>query len=118
MGFKVLNVSLEALAILEPLCNNIGVENRHLYIDEYLKIEQEHTPFNLSQKIINYNDVNNKVIVEFDINKMSQQSFNVLLQLPDIIKESGEIGEFELDVFRVVIKDMRTYENDLIIAKK
>ena len=118
MGFKVLNVSLEAIAILEPLCNNIGIENRHLFIDEYLKIEQEHTPFNLSQKIINYNNINNKVIVEFDIKRMSQQSFNVLLQLPDIIKESGEIGEFELDVFKVTIKDMRTYENDLIIAKK
>jgi glycosyltransferase involved in cell wall biosynthesis len=118
IGFKVSNPSLEAIAILEPLCNNIGVENRHLYIDEYVRIEQEHTPFNLAHKIIEYNNVNNNVIVEFDIKRMSKQSFNVLLEIPQIIKESGEIGEFELDVFRVIIKDMTTYENDLIIANK
>lgn len=118
MGFKVQNVTLEKLAIIEPLANNVGITNRDQLLNEYLEVEQAHTPFNLSERIVHYDKINNNVIVEFDMQKMNQQSFNILLQLPDIIKESGEIGTFELDIFKVTISNMRTYEDRLIIAKK
>jgi hypothetical protein len=32
----------------------------------------------------------------------------------EIIKESGEIGSFELDIFRLNIKNMTEYQNNLI----
>jgi hypothetical protein len=37
-----------------------------------------------------------------------------LQQLPNIIKESGEIGTFELDVFKVVISHLEEYQDNLI----
>lgn len=118
IGFKVLNPSLEQLAVIEPLANNVGVTNRNDLIYKYLEVEQAHTPFDLSKRIVGYDDVNNNIIIEFDMSKMNQQSFNILLQLPDIIKESGEIGSFELDIFKVTIKDMKRYEDSLIKVSK
>lgn len=118
IGYKVKNASLEQLAIIEPLVNNVGIVNRGDLILEYIKVEQPHTPFDLSKRIIDYDKIDNNVIVEFDMNQMGKESFNVLLQLPDIIAQSGEIGEFKLDIFKVIIRSLNRYELDLIKANK
>ena len=31
-----------------------------------------------------------------------------------IIKDSGEIGEFEIDIFKVIISHLEEYQNNLI----
>ena len=53
-------------------------------------------------------------MVDFDARYFTQQSFNIIQNLSDIITESGEIGEFELDCFKIIIKDLTTYEKNLI----
>jgi len=123
IGLRVRNIDIQKLAILEPLCNNIGIENRFEIEKEYIKIEQPHTSFNLSNKINDYEysgfrPLKNDIIIEFDVSRMNEQSFNMLLQLPDIINQSGSIGEFELDIFKVIIKNMDRYENTLIKVNK
>ena len=47
---------------------------------------------------------------------MSQYSWSLLQQLPKIIRDSGEVGTFELDIFEIKIKSMKTYEKELISA--
>ena len=123
IGFRVRNIDVQKLAVLEPLCNNIGIENRFEIEKEYIKIEQPHTSFNLSNKINDYEyngfrPLKNDIIIEFDVSRMNEQSFNMLSQLPDIINQSGSIGEFELDIFKVIIKKMDRYENTLIKVNK
>jgi GT2 family glycosyltransferase len=54
------------------------------------------------------------IIVEIDGNTFTQQDFNLIQQLNDIIKESGEIGSFELGNLKIKINQMREYQNDLI----
>jgi glycosyltransferase involved in cell wall biosynthesis len=123
IGFRVRNIDIQKLAILEPLCSNIGIENRFELQNEYIKIEQPHTSYNLSDKISDYEyngfkPLKNEIIIEFDVNRMNEQSFNMLLQIPDIINQSGSQGEFELDIFKVTIKDMKRYEDSLIKVSK
>jgi glycosyltransferase involved in cell wall biosynthesis len=123
LGFRVRNVDVQKLAVLEPLCSNIGIENRFEIQNEYIKVEQPHTPYNLTDKIKDYeingfNPLTNNIIIEFDVNRMNEQSFNMLLQIPDIIKQSGSVGEFELDIFKVNIKSMETYEHTYIKVNK
>jgi glycosyltransferase involved in cell wall biosynthesis len=123
LGFRVRNVDVQKLAVLEPLCSNIGIENRFEIQNEYIKVEQPHTPYNLTDKIKDYeingfNPLTNNIIIEFDVNRMNEQSFNMLLQIPDIIKQSGSVGEFELDIFKVNIKSMETYEHTFIKVNK
>jgi hypothetical protein len=55
--------------------------------------------------------------VEFDMKQFTQQSFNIIQQLSEIIKESGEVGEFELDVFKITIYSLTEYQNELIVCK-
>ena len=41
----------------------------------------------------------------------------MLGQLSEILKEQGEVGEFELDIFKIKVNSLETYEKDLIICK-
>jgi len=54
------------------------------------------------------------IIVEADGNTFNQQDFTTIQQLNDIIKESGEIGSFELGNLKITINSMNEYQNALI----
>lgn len=116
IGFVVHTCNLEKLAVLEPWCNTIYIEDTDVLTSHYLDLEQQHTTINLADKIkvIGYNVPDNDIVVEFDTTKLNQESFNILTQLPEIIAESGEVGTFELDIFKITINNMTTYEHDLI----
>jgi FkbM family methyltransferase len=116
IGFVVHNCNLETLAILEPWCNNIYIDNIEMLLQQYLELEQPHTIINLKDKIklIGHNTSNNDITIEFDATKLTQESFITVTQFPEIITQSGEIGEFELDIFNISIAYMNTYEDKLI----
>ena len=54
------------------------------------------------------------IVVEIDGNSFTQQDFQIIQQLNNIIQDSGEIGEFELGNLKITINDLKTYENNLI----
>ena len=60
----------------------------------------------------------NDIIVDVDGNNFNNNDFNYIQNLNAIIKDSGEIGEFELGNLKITINNMKTYEKDLIICKK
>lgn len=57
------------------------------------------------------------IIVEVDGNKFTQQDYQIIQQLNDIIKESGEIGVFEIGNLRITINQLNEYQNNLIYIK-
>ena len=89
---------------------------------DYVELEQENTTFDLAKRVltIKNNDpiLENDIVVEFDPLKFNPGSFNILQQLPNIIKESGEVGTFELDIFTITINSLTEYQNDLIFISK
>ena len=54
------------------------------------------------------------IIVETDGNNLTQQDFQYITQLNEIIKDNGEIGEFELGNLKIKINSLNEYQNDLI----
>jgi len=54
------------------------------------------------------------IIVEVNGNTFTQQDFNIIQQLNDIIKDNGEVGSFELDNLKITINSMDEYQNTLI----
>ena len=54
------------------------------------------------------------IIIKVDGNNFNQQDFQILQKLNDIIKDSGEIGEFELGNLKVTINSLETHEKKLI----
>ena len=116
VGFVVRNCNLQLLQALEPWCSTIYIEDTDVLTSHYLDLEQPHTKINLADKIkvIGYTVPNNDIVVELDGKQLTQESFNILTQLPDIITESGDIGTFELDMFKITIACLDTYEHGLI----
>ena len=121
IGFVVENCSLPLLEVLEPWCDRIYVNEVFKVIGrawDYVEMEQSNTKFDLSKRVltIEHNDPigENDIVIEFDGTKLTQESFNLIQQLPDIIQNSGEIGTFELDIFKITINSLETYEHTLI----
>jgi glycosyltransferase involved in cell wall biosynthesis len=117
IGFAVNNCNLEALSILEPWCDTIYINDEMGVLEaSYYELEQKHTKVDLLKKIktTKYLTLDNDIIVEFDAKQLNQESFNIIPQLSEIIKTSGEIGEFELGIFKISIYAMTTYEHELV----
>jgi predicted glycosyltransferase involved in capsule biosynthesis len=56
----------------------------------------------------------NDIIVEIDCNTFTQQDFQYITQLNDIIADSGEIGVFNLGNVSITINKIQDYSKDLI----
>ena len=107
------NCGLEALSALEPWCSTIYVDNNRSH---YIDLEQSNTSFNLSERVLPYdNEKNNNILVEIDGTTITQQDFQIINQLAEIIQDSGEIGEFKVSNLKVTVIELKTYENNLII---
>ena len=58
------------------------------------------------------------IIIEVDGNRFNNEDFRHIQNMNDIIKGSGELGEFELGNLKITINSLKTYERDLIVCKK
>ena len=121
IGFVVENCGLEQLRALEPWCDDIygdWVGHKGFHVNKYIKEEQPNTDFKLSKKIhTQYTNPKNDIIVRFDCSKLNQQNYPILSKLSEIIQDSGEIGVMNLDIFNLEIRNLKTYEKELIICK-
>ena len=122
VGFVVENCDTNMLKELEPWCSDIYgdfVGHKGYGVNQYIEEEQKNTMFDLSKKIhSSHFKPKNDVVVKFDCMRLNQQNFQILVNLPEILKESGEVGEMALEIFQFFIKSLDTYEKDLIKVKK
>ena len=115
VGFIVEKCDENLLRELEPWCSNIHVTLNTEQIRNYIDKEQPDTQFNLTEKILYHSQpVTNDVIVRFDCRLLTPQNFQILVNLSEILKESGEVGEMELEIFKFNIKSLDSYEGELI----
>ena len=130
IAYVINNCPTHLIELLEPWCDRLYVESEvdpatnsllnHVY--EFRNRKQLDTSYDLEKRVFTTygNDpvAENDIVIKFDPTKLTQQRFQILQQLPNIIKESGEIGDFELDIFAITINHMESYEKDLIVCKK
>ena len=119
IGIILDNNNADLLYLLEPWCSNIycgvGVDLRQNYITK----EQPNTIFDLSKRVLPFhNEKNNEILVTIG-NTFTQNDFDYIQQLSEILKDSGEPAFYgELGNITVEIFDkMNTYEKELIICK-
>jgi len=120
IAFVVKHCNLQLLEVLEPWCDRIYIEDEmQVLTDSYIEKEQSNTKYDLKKRVLtiecNYPEGENDIVLEFDARMFTQNSFNIIQNLSDIITESGEVGVFELDCFKVTINNLETYEKNLII---
>jgi hypothetical protein len=116
IGLVVHNCNLPLLELLEPMCDRIYVDERFEIgrAWDYVEIESEHTNYDLSKRIAfiknqtpsDYEDIT----IEFDAKRLTNDNLQFLFHLPDIIKEGGDIGVMEWDIFRIEIKNLSPLE--------
>ena len=119
IGFILNNGNSNLLAGLEPWCSTIYVNPD--IIKSYVETEKVNTTMDLHNRVKPLdNEKQNEILVTIDGSKFTEQDFNLIQQLPDILKDSGEpafhgeIGNLIVEIF----EEMNTYEKDLIICKK
>ena len=84
-------------------------------IDTYITLESPNTIMDLYSRIKLYdNEKQNEILVNVDGLNMNQEDYKIIMQLPDIIKDSGSVGSFELNNLKVDIIKMNEYQNELI----
>ena len=122
IAYVVKECNLEVLGVLEPWCDRIYIEDdMQVLTNHYIDQEKFNTSFDLSKRVlcIGHNDPigENDIIIEFDATRLTSENFQLLQQFPNIIKESGEVGKFELDIFTIEINNLTEYQNNLIHTK-
>ena len=122
VGFVAYNCTKQMLYELEPWCSKIYLDLRNSeIIGQYVKEEQPNTKFNLGEKIKLYGNSKiserHDICVEFDCNKLNNEIFQVLVNLSEMLQDSGEVGEMEFDIFKFYIKSLETYEKNLVVCK-
>ncbi len=119
IGFELTEAAdVNMIRTLEPWCSYMVVPAAE-EIEQYIKEEQPNTDYQLDKKL--HTDIPNNPIydikVVFNPWDFTQESFNILQKLPDIIKDSGSEGErFELDIFDIWIEQMIEHQKDNIVC--
>jgi hypothetical protein len=115
------DINVHLLNNLEPWCDRIYIESQDI-VNTYIEKEQLNTSFDLAKRVFplasNKPEWENDIVVEFNATQLTQQNFQLLIQMSSIIKESGEVGEFELDIFKITINHLEEYQNNLIFILK
>jgi len=115
VGFIVKNCNIKLLELLEPWCSTFYCDEQFNVgrVSDY--IENEDTSFDLYERIKPYdNKKNNDILIKMDGTTLTQEDFNIIQQLSEILKDSGGIGEFELGNLKITINSLTEYQNDLI----
>ena len=126
IGFKVGHCDKRMLRDLEPWCSDIygdWLGHKGFGVNQYIREEQKNTLFNIKSKIhswLVHGTISNDIIVEFDAAQLTNENFQYLTQLPEILSTDKwlDVGEFELDIFKIIINKIKTYEEDLIVCQK
>jgi glycosyltransferase involved in cell wall biosynthesis len=101
IGLIIYNAPMDLVIFLEPYFTTIYTNNLGK-VDGVSKI-----------KTID-DDLTNDIFVTLNAEKLTNENIGFLLQLPHILKQSGEIGNMEYDIFKLHIKSLTEYQNDLI----
>ena len=119
IGFVVKNCDYKHMIDIEPWCSDLYCEYTGV-IESYITHEQPNTMFDLKDKLHHeyHSEPKNDIIVEFDALKLTNENFQILANLADIINDSGEIGTMELDIFKFKINKIKDYSKDLILCKR
>ncbi len=123
IAYVVDNCSYNIMAALEPWCDRLYTDDEMGVLEAYYyDAEQKNTSFDLKKRVLTtkYNDPigENDIVVEFDGKQLDNNKFSFFQQLSDIITESGEVGTFELDIFKITINSLESFEKDLIFIPK
>jgi glycosyltransferase involved in cell wall biosynthesis len=119
IGFAVKNCNLQLLDTLEPWCDRIYIDDEMgVLFASYYEYEHKRTNYDLRKRVLtlHYQDPfeYDDIVVEIDGKKFTNQDFQSLILLPDIMQEQGHNGKFKLGNLTVTILRLDETQKSLI----
>ena len=115
IGLSIYNCTPELMAALEPWCSVIYSDVDPNDVDSYIKVEQPNTLYDLTERVRYITeDKDNDVVIEFDGSKWKDEHSGFINNLTQILKDSGEVGTMDYEIFTLYIEKLETYEKELI----
>ena len=119
IGFVIENCNMDVLKNLEPWASCMYIK-KDKYTLDYIFEEQKNTDYNLVYRIKDYNSEDkfkHDVIISFDTIPLNPERVGFLHRLPEILSDSGEVGEMEYDIFKLKINNLNTIEGGNVCIK-
>jgi glycosyltransferase involved in cell wall biosynthesis len=114
IGIHIKNCTKEVLSVIEPWVSNLFVDLKNEDLKSFIDEESKNSIIDLNLKI--NNPIKNNVELYVDANKLSGSNINFIFNLSEILDgNSLEVGEYEFDVFKFIVNDIKYMEKDLII---
>ncbi len=130
VGFIIKNANLQLIEVLEPWCSTVYYDENETRSFRYADyIEKEDTSFDLYEKFKPYdNEKQNGILVEIDGNNFTQQDYESITKLSEIIDNEynrleqelmhhSDDPEFELGNLYITIINLKTSEKELIVCE-
>lgn len=112
IGIRLENANEQLLEALEPWCTSMYTD---IDFKPYCEKEQPNTQYSLLSKMYGIeDDITNDIILSINGRSLTQQDYQTIQQLSEIIQDSGEIGEFELGNLKVTITQIKEYQDEFI----
>ena len=112
IGIILSNADLKLIDALEPWCDCLCVD---CDFTSYIENEQPNTTYNLNDRIHKDTECNSDVKVFINGKSFTENDYQVINQLSQIIQNSGEPnGEYVLGNIKVEIKDKKDLTKNLI----
>ena len=112
VGIKLENANEQLLASLEPWCTSMYTD---INFESYCTKEQPNTSYSLLNKMYGIEeDVTNDVLIKIDGKRVNKFDIENIYEISSILKDSGEVGEFELGNLKITISQLKEYQDELI----
>ena len=112
VGIQLINGNEQLLEILEPWCTSIYTD---INFESYCTKEQPNTQYPLLSKMYGIEeDVTNDVSIRMDAKLLTKFDLENIYEISSILKDSGEVGEFELGNLKIKITQLKEHQDELI----
>jgi GT2 family glycosyltransferase len=114
IGFIVKNADYNTIHHLEPWCNNFYTDSPD--VEGYIENNKSKTKFNLQQKFSK--EEINDITISFDAHKLTQNNFEIIQNMNDILEDASPNEEYEIDIFKIKVNKKINYLKNLIFIPK
>jgi len=114
IGIIAVNCNEKLIEVLEPWCDLLRVD---CDFTNYIKEEQPNTAFDLSERVVKYQNDNKftDIFITIDGEKFSNEDFQYIQQMSQIIEQSASKGEvYHLGNLVVKVNSKIEYQQNLI----
>ena len=119
IGIAVKHCNLQLLDALEPWCDRIYIDDEMgVLLASYYEYEHKRTAYDLHKRVMTLGYQNpheyEDVVIEVDGKAFSNEDFQLIQLLPDILKEQGQPGKFKLGNLIITVHRLTEVQDGLI----